>query len=60
MHGLIAQHGFTRAGIPFARDIPLQVTIANQRLLDLLHALRGQMQARQTLLAGERSRPRWS
>jgi hypothetical protein len=55
VHRLVAQHGFTGAGIPVARGIALEVAITNQRLLNLLHALRGQMKARQTLLAAESS-----
>ncbi len=54
---LIAQHGIVGARVPLAARITLKVTLTNQRLLNFLYALRLQMKARQTLLAGERADP---
>ena len=56
MRRLIAQHGVVGARIPLAIRITLKVTLTNQRLLDFLYALRLQVKARQTLLAGQRAR----
>ncbi len=54
---LVAHHGFVGARIPLATCITLKVTLTSQRLLDFFYALRLQVKARQTLLAGERARP---
>jgi hypothetical protein len=43
--------------IPLPARIALKVTLTNQRLLNFLHALRLQVKARQTLLAGDGADP---
>ena len=48
---LIAQHGGSRAVVPAAIRVSLEVTLAGQSLLNFLHPVRVQVETRQTLPA---------
>ena len=48
---LIPKHGVMGAGVPLAAGVALEVTLANQCLLNFLCALWLQVEARQALLA---------
>lgn len=54
---LVAQHGIVGTRVPLAIGITREVTLTNQRLLNLLCALRLQVKACQTLAAVERAVP---
>ncbi len=54
MVNLIALHGFMRVRVPLAAGLPLKVSLANQRLLNLLGALRLHVDPRQALLSAQR------
>ena len=54
---LIVQHGVVGRRVPLAVGVTVQVTLADERLLNFLHALRLQVEARQALPAGELTGP---
>lgn len=43
---LVVQHGVVRAHVPLPIRIPLKIALMDQRLLDLLHAFRLQVEPR--------------